>query len=159
MVKLNHQLTLPIFLTPKDKAYWSSSSFFYADGRAWGIDFIDGWDSDFLLHSGHSVRAVVGRQSQISNHFVINGDGTVSDINTGLMWQQVTAPGRYTWLQALNYCETFNLAGYNDWRLPTIKELESIVDLSIYPAIDTNIFPYISIMSLLVVSYQCYEFQ
>ena len=136
-------IDITYFPNTQDKAYWSSSSFFYADGRAWGVDFIDGWDSDFLLHSGHSVRAVFGRQSQISNHFVINGDGTVSDINTGLMWQQVTAPGRYTWLQALNYCETFNLAGYNDWRLPTIKELESIVDLSIYPAIDTNIFPYI----------------
>ena len=72
---------------------------------------------------------------------VDNSDGTVTDTATGLMWQQETADPR-NWEAALSYCENLSLAGYSDWRLPTIKELASIVDLSRYnPAIDTNYFP------------------
>jgi len=66
-----------------------------------------------------------------------NGDGTVTDTDTGLMWQKDTALGTYTWEQALSYCESSTLAGYNDWRLPNRNELQSIVDYSRYnPSID-----------------------
>ncbi|MCB9450024.1 MAG: DUF1566 domain-containing protein [Anaerolineaceae bacterium] len=55
-----------------------------------------------------------------------NGDGTVSDLITGLMWQQ--DPGsKMTFAQAEQGAATFNLAGYMDWRLPTIKELYSLI--------------------------------
>ena len=58
-----------------------------------------------------------------------NGDGTVTDLNTGLMWQQ--DPGeKMTYAEAVAGAETFDLAGYNDWRLPTIKELYSLIDFS-----------------------------
>ena len=74
--------------------------------------------------------------------FVDNGNGTVTDTSTGLMWQQATASGTYTWKAALSYCEGLTLAGYTDWRLPNIKELRSIVDYDSYaPAIDTDYFP------------------
>lgn len=80
-----------------------------------------------------------------------NGDGTVTDLNTGLMWQQGdeqngSGPsyGRYTWEQALDYCAGLDLAGRTDWRLPTRGELVSLVDYSIPrpgPTIDNNYFP------------------
>ena len=74
-------------------------------------------------------------------HLVINGDGTVTDISSGLAWQQETASSM-TWEEALSYCENLLLGGYDDWRLPTIKELASIVDLEkCSPAIDTTAFP------------------
>ena len=60
------------------------------------------------------------------------------------MWQKATAPGTYTWEQALTYCENLTLpaGGYSDWRLPNRNELQSIVDYSRYnPAIDTTFFP------------------
>ena len=77
----------------------------------------------------------------IAGDFTDNGDGTVSDGSTGLMWQQAEG-GSMDWEGAITYCEALSLAGYNDWRLPNIKELESITDDSLYyPAIDTNYFP------------------
>ncbi len=60
------------------------------------------------------------------------------------MWQQATAPGTYTWEQALAYCEKLlgTLAGHTDWRLPTAKELASLADNSRYnPAINITYFP------------------
>jgi formylglycine-generating enzyme required for sulfatase activity len=66
---------------------------------------------------------------------VDNGDQTITDTATGLMWQQleVTAEDnstvlRMTWKDALDYCEKLDLAGYDDWRLPNAKELQSIVN-------------------------------
>ena len=80
--------------------------------------------------------------------FVNNGNGTVTDTSTGLMWQRDTArdgQGDYdtmTWEEALAYCEALDLGGETDWRLPTIKDLGSLVDLSRYdPAINTTSFP------------------
>ncbi len=77
----------------------------------------------------------------MAGDFYDNGDGTVTDNNTGLMWQQDEA-GSMDWEGALTYCEGLSLAGYTDWRLPNIKELESITDDTLYiPSIDTNFFP------------------
>ncbi len=73
--------------------------------------------------------------------FVNNGNGTVTDNRTGLIWQQ-GEPGAMTWGSALSYCEGLNLGLKTDWRLPNIKELESLTDDTKYnPAIDTNYFP------------------
>jgi hypothetical protein len=73
-----------------------------------------------------------------------NGNGTVTDLNTGLMWQQGDAhnsSGR-TWQQAVDYCAASGLADYHDWRLPSITELTSIVDHSrTNPAVNTTYFP------------------
>ncbi|MBN2106604.1 MAG: DUF1566 domain-containing protein, partial [Deltaproteobacteria bacterium] len=74
--------------------------------------------------------------------FIDNGDGTVTDTDTGLMWQQDTASDNYTWEQALVYCEALDFAGHTDWRLPTPKELTTIVDFGESdPAIDESVFP------------------
>ena len=80
--------------------------------------------------------------------FVDNGDGTVTDACTRLMWQIDTADvsgngtigeeDRLSWRDALKYCENLDVAGYSDWRLPNLRELQSIVDYGRWePAIDT----------------------
>ena len=89
------------------------------------------------------VRAVRGGPSNIGSldNLILNGNGTVTDSATGLMWQQATTENPMNWQEALYYCENLALAGYTDWRLPTIKELIAIVDYSRYnPAIDTYYF-------------------
>jgi len=54
------------------------------------------------------------------------------DNKTGLMWQDNSAAKyiKKDWQEALAFCEALHLAGHDDWRLPNVKELESIIDLS-----------------------------
>jgi hypothetical protein len=85
--------------------------------------------------------AFYGQDAQYSGNqsaYVDNGDGTVTDTMTGLMWQQ--DPGeKMTFDEAAASAEDFSLAGYDDWRLPTIKELYSLIQFSGYdPSGDTS---------------------
>ena len=74
-----------------------------------------------------------------------NKDGTISDINAVLMWQQGDAQNDdrfYTLGEAKSYCASLKLAGQKDWRLPSKRELLSIVNKGrTFPAIDTRLFP------------------
>jgi hypothetical protein len=71
-----------------------------------------------------------------------NMDGTVTDTVTGLMWQKAVAAGTFTQPQAVAFCPTLTLATHSDWRLPTIIELTSIVDLGqSSPSINVTFFP------------------
>ncbi len=66
-----------------------------------------------------------------------NGDGTVADTHTGLIWQQAGDGVERTFLDALAYCESLSLADQSDWRLPNARELESLVASNGHmPAID-----------------------
>ena len=63
--------------------------------------------------------------------FMDNGDGTVTDTRTGLMWAQTDNMGHINWHDAKLYCENIILSEHNDWRMPTIKELETLFDRSL----------------------------
>jgi hypothetical protein len=54
-----------------------------------------------------------------------NGDGTVTDSSTGLMWQK-TPECRTDWNSAIVYVRELSLGGHSDWRLPRIEELEGL---------------------------------
>ena len=89
-----------------------------------------------------AARCVRGAQVGLPVDFTANGDGTVTDHNAGLMWQQGEATPDVTWEAALNYCESLSLAGHHDWRLPNIKQLRIISDdRRVRPSIDTTLFP------------------
>ncbi len=73
-----------------------------------------------------------GQDAQIDGNqpsYADNGDGTVTDLVTGLMWQQGYS-GKMTYSEAVALADSFELASYTDWRLPTIKELYSLIDFS-----------------------------
>ena len=88
-----------------------------------------------------------------------NGDGTVTDLKTGLMWKQCVeglsgpdcasssgSAAAFTWQQALQRVQTVNssggFAGFTDWRVPNIKELSSLVEHQCWePAINQTRFP------------------
>ena len=68
--------------------------------------------------------------------FEDNGNGTVTDTSTKLVWQKETHPEAMYWQAALKHCEDLPLAGLH-WRLPDINELQSLVDYTkVDPAID-----------------------
>ncbi|MFI3263438.1 MAG: DUF1566 domain-containing protein, partial [Rikenellaceae bacterium] len=70
-----------------------------------------------------------------------NGDGTVTDLNTGLMWQMIPVKQGFSWQGANDYCDSLELGGYDDWRVPSAKELYSISDFSTgWPYINTDFF-------------------
>lgn len=80
---------------------------------------------------------------QAGDQFTVkdNGDGTVTDFDTGLIWQQATAVSEkgkhnFTWQKAFDYCDDLIFANHSDWRLPTKFELHSIVDIGRRPAIN-----------------------
>ncbi len=83
-----------------------------------------------------------------------NGDGTITDLNTGLMW--VAARGiKMTWDNALSGASNKTTGGYTDWRMPSIKELYSLILFSgvngpsvtstngYVPFIDTDYFDFV----------------
>ena len=99
----------------------------------------------YPAHSPESRSMVRMHSMTINPHSYTDlGNGIVRDNVTGLEWQQATAPGTYTWQQAIDYCNNLSLGGKDDWRLPTIKELSTLVDSSIPypgPTINTSYFP------------------
>jgi hypothetical protein len=70
-----------------------------------------------------------------------SADALVYDSLTNLIWQKTPYSDTITWEQALHYADTLTQAGYSDWRLPNIKELQSLQDNSVInPALNTNFF-------------------
>jgi len=70
-------------------------------------------------------------------------DGTITDKKTGLTWQRRSyAETRLNWKQALIYCTNLKLGYFDDWRMPTVQELLTIVDYTeSHPAIELLYFP------------------
>ncbi len=93
----------------------------------------------------------------IANRYSDQGDGTVVDTQTSLHWMRfalgqtwngknnISEAKRYTWQEAIDATDKFNqsggFAGYQDWRVPTIDELKSIVERNKKPAINHAMFP------------------
>ena len=90
-----------------------------------------------------SAITVLFCKNTIAGNLTDNGNGTVTDNVTGLVWQQEDTDTKYTWEEAMTCCEdTLTLAGYSDWRLPSREELVSIVDYDTFnPSIDSTTFP------------------
>ncbi len=75
--------------------------------------------------------------------FAANGDGTVTDTCTGLVWEQrLGRSSAMTWKEALRYCADLELGGHDDWRLPNVRELQSLADYGRHsPAFDSVFDP------------------
>lgn len=127
-----------------DAQYWSSTEYvgttMGGDATVFGVNFADGRIKGYPRDTGPGgspmrefVRYVRGPTGYGTNRFVDNGDGTVSDLATGLQWAKADSPTEMNWEQALAYAEGLTLAGHDDWRLPNAKELQSIVDYTRAP--------------------------
>lgn len=71
------------------------------------------------------------KSGDFKNDFKDNGNGTITDRKTGLMWQQSGTDGDMKYKDTDDYVRRLNrkkLGGYNDWRLPTLEELASLFE-------------------------------
>ncbi|MDD3321754.1 MAG: DUF1566 domain-containing protein [Paludibacter sp.] len=103
---------------------------------------VNDWTGHIKAMSGNRfVRPVRGVETYGINDFVDNGDETITDNATGLMWSKNDSGEGFLWEGALAYAENATVAGYDDWRLPNAKELQSIADYSgAFPAMNTTYF-------------------
>lgn len=127
-----------------DAQTWSST--FYtsvtmnSDTTIFGVNFVDGRIKGYPKFKKRTgvdntmyFRLVRGNEDYGKNVFVDNGDGTVTDSATMLMWQKADDGIARDWLSSISYCENLSLGGYDDWHLPNAKELQSLVDYSRSP--------------------------
>ncbi|MDQ7830795.1 MAG: DUF1566 domain-containing protein [Desulfovibrionaceae bacterium] len=128
----------PVFTSSSSSdIYWSATEYASSSGYAWGVNFYAGasvYNAKTL--GGSKVRCVRGG-SLPESRYVDNGDGTVTDKSTGLVWEKGGSASGMSWEAALAWCEDATTGGYADWRPPNKRELEILVDTSRnYPAID-----------------------
>ncbi|WP_158638055.1 Lcl domain-containing protein [Shewanella donghaensis] len=103
------------------------------DPTMFGVNYVDGRIKGYPTDTKpYYVRCVAGNEDYGTNEFVAQADGTVSDIATELMWQQNDAESSH-WDDAVSQCETATTGSFSDWRLPNIKELQSLIDYSVSP--------------------------
>lgn len=126
-----------------DSQYWSTNEYVSTtmggDHTVFGVNFADGRikgypTSMFGSDKTNFVLCCRGNSDYGINDFIDNGDGTVTDVATGLMWQQGDSGSGLNWEDALAHAENLVLADHNDWRLPNAKELQGILDYTRSPA-------------------------
>ncbi len=138
----------------------------------WGLQPGSGWgrQTGTMVVGGGATTAALPRTGQTNSYaseddgdlrkgvvwpsprFTDNGNGTVTDNLTGLIW--IVAPhelegndGRQAWEAAIAYCRGLAYGGHDDWRLPNVRELHSLVDFSrAVPALPSG-HPFVGIES------------
>ena len=103
-----------------------------------GVNFADGRIKGYGLRTARGEKTfytlyVRGNTRYGKNDFHDNGNGTVTDKATGLMWTKADSGKTMNWRQALKWAEDLDCGGFSDWRLPNAKELQSIVDYARCP--------------------------
>jgi len=136
--------------------YWTASEDASDSSYAWIVNFDLGGADYVLRNDSNSVQLVRGGSTQDarttpSTDFIDNGDGTVTHKRTNLTWKRCAEGQSWfsgtcrgvanTYSQDEALALRSNFAGKNDWRLPDIQELTSIVEYGEWnPAINSLLF-------------------
>ncbi len=141
-----------------DAQFWSSNRYLGTtmrdDQSAFGFNFADGRIKAYPIKFGGRenrpgppggardgggrpgvskyVRCVRGK-AYGENDFKDQGDGTILDKSTGLVWVKSDSSEAMDWNTAMTYAANLEFAGHDDWRLPTVHELQGIVDYNRAP--------------------------
>lgn len=106
-------------------------------------------------------------RSGLERRYVDNGDGTITDINTGLMWEKLSRDGTihdkelvYAWAEAFTVkvagLNALRFAGHTDWRVPNVNELYSLVKLDAFsPAVSAPAFHANCVVGCTVLTCSC----
>lgn len=133
--------------------FWTATSYFPNPYYSWITSLADGSQSNYIKPNQNEIMCVSSAGSSASQpSYTNNGNGTITDNVTGLVWEQCTeglsgsncsagTATQYTWQAALNRCNALSLAT-KTWRLPNVNELRSIADYSKKnPAVNSTYFP------------------
>lgn len=144
------------FPQPVAGPHWSATVDARSGGTgSWAVDFLDGYTVERFQTNPLSVRLVRSVGAAGGSGYVINGDGTVTDLATQLVWDRCvlglsgpTCAGTaqaLSWVAAQAAVKARNASGhlgFSDWRLPNKNELDSLLKLdTTNPAIDATAFP------------------
>lgn len=145
---------------PSGYQVWTDQASLQFANDYWRVSYNQGGTSPAFSSSPHYVRLVSG--SALAANLTDNGDGTITDLATGLIWKKCvegrsfnintqTCDGSdetYSWQGALQQALDVNAGssgenlGQNDWRVPNVKELALLAEHDqISPAINITLFP------------------
>jgi hypothetical protein len=140
--------------TSSGNLFWTANLSAESANNAWGILFSNGHYTQFRRIGSYDVRCVRGPRCAPPVRYTVLEGGLVRDGITQRVWQRdgagtrtgCTGPeGRTcTFAEARTYCEDLVLGGFDDFRLPTAKEMDSLVDFTVSPmgpTLDTAAFP------------------
>ena len=113
------------------QAYYYTYGYLPVRGSATGLVHVaktgqtNSFSSGYTSEDGDLQLGAAWPEPRFADH----GDGTATDNLTGLMWT-TNATIQATWNNALSTCNSMTVGGHNDWRLPSVLELESLIDFS-----------------------------
>jgi len=129
-----------IFEKTLPERFWTSSNFAGDPSIGWYVGFDYGSTHPIAITPDalYFVRCVRGTSSHFSpTRYEVQADESVHDATTGLTWQRAVAP-KQAWSDAMTFCSTLGAC----WRLPSLTELQTIVDeTKENPSIDQDAFP------------------
>jgi hypothetical protein len=135
--------------------FWTSDLFYGDNTKVWATNTGGGLGphskTDTISAGGSKrfhARYVRGADPSLGHNYCNHYDGTITDLDTGLIWAQVPSSTAMTWANALSYAENLTTGNFTDWRLPNIKELQSLVDIpratatsnTTMPCLNTTLF-------------------
>ena len=159
---LNHQNTNPaldvnVFVKTAAQYWWTSDRQLNDTNKIWCTNSGGGVGNHPKTETSSAggtkkfhVRAVRDVVAPISmQHFSSFTPSLVKDEMTGLIWAKSALSDTITWEDALLYADSSSFGGYTDWRLPNVKELQSLVDVKrINPAVNTGYFSLLPFMKI-----------
>jgi hypothetical protein len=149
--KVNPALNTDYFTKTAAEYWWTSERRADDLSSIWAVNAgggIGAHPSNETISSGGTkrfhLRVVRNIQlpAAIPVRFADNGDGTITDNLTGLIWQKCPSSALMTWEEALLYASALSLGSKDDWRLPNVKEIQSLNDPQLTkPSFNKNFFP------------------
>jgi hypothetical protein len=130
----------------------SGKKFFCTQSGSWGVQTGTASGGGVILVTGQTTSYLTGDDGYYEKgtaySYTDNGDGTVTDNVTGLMWvadgssSGCANGGSRSWSAAVTWAENLTYASYSDWRLPNVRELLSLSKIEgSSPHINTTFFP------------------